>query len=118
MDEQENSYRIDHSFGTDIARYVVNATGSVDRIVSSDRQSTLVSNLASKGKLQAYRRAGEMLDGTAVDMSTFRSPGCRSIYVANMFLWGPGLFVSSAIMMANIVARILSAAFAGMPDRR
>jgi hypothetical protein len=115
-DNDHKSFRIDHSFGTEFAHCVLNATGSVDRNVESERQTVLVATLAAKGILQAYQRECEMLDGISVDMNTFRSLGCHNIYIANMFLWGPGLYVSSAIMMASIVERILSAAFASGPD--
>jgi hypothetical protein len=46
-----------------------------------------------------------------VDMATSRAIGSRSIYVANMFLWGPGFFTSSAFIMATIVERILRAMY-------
>jgi hypothetical protein len=81
------AFRIDHEFGTEYAEHLVNATGSVDRDVNSLRQSALV-----------------------------RSESARSIYVANMFLWGPGLYVSSAIMMATVVGRMLRAVFESSSD--
>ena len=56
------------------------------------------------------------MDGAAVDMATFRAKGARSIFLANMLLWGPGFFTSSAIMMATIVERLLRAAFIGEAD--
>ena len=44
-------------------------------------------------------------------MQTFRSTAAENIAVANMFLWGPGIYVSSAIVMATVVKRLLDAAF-------
>jgi hypothetical protein len=48
-------------------------------------------------------------------MSTFRAEGARSIYVANMFLWGPGFFTSSAFMMARVVEQAVSAMYGRRP---
>ena len=67
----------------------------------------------ANGLLSPYRRDGVEMNGAAVDMRTFHAKGARSVYVANQFLWGPGFFVSSAMVMAGIVARILRAAYAG-----
>lgn len=102
---------IAHEHGTASAGFVINSTGSFDRRVLSARQSTLVQNLAQKGLMEPYRRAGRDFPGVEVDMECLRLPKCRSVYVANMFLWGPGFYVSSAIMMARLVERILEAIF-------
>ena len=112
------SYRIEHPFGVETATVLVNATGAVDRDVASNRQSELVRDLASQGLLQAYRRDGAALGGAAVDTATFRAHGARSIYVANMLLWGPGFFTSSAFMMATVVERILDGLFGSAPEPR
>jgi len=104
------SFRIEHGFGTDVASYLVNSTGAVDRTAGSDSQSTLIGNLVRRGVLQGYRLGGKGSNGIAVDMHTFQSESARKVYVANMFLWGPGLYVSSAIMMATIVERLLASA--------
>ena len=109
--DDRQSFRIEHGFGTDEASYLVNATGAVDRSPGSDRQSALVGALVRKGVLRAYRLAGKESNGIAVDMRTFQSECAQNVYVANMFLWGPGLYVSSAIMMASIVERLLESAF-------
>jgi hypothetical protein len=110
-DESGNGVLIEHAFGTEHARYVVNATGMVDRNVNSEQQPELISNLARRGLLRPYELCGAPAPGAAVDMETFRCEGATNIYTANMFLWGPGFFVSSAIMMATIVKRLLAAAF-------
>jgi uncharacterized NAD(P)/FAD-binding protein YdhS len=104
-------FEVEHNFGNKKTRVIVNATGVVDRDVTSDRQSTLVRNLARRGLLQPYRLVGEESPGAAVDMMTFMAEGSRSICVANMFLWGPGHFTSSAIVMATVIERLLAAAF-------
>jgi len=104
-------YAITHAFGVARASVLVNTTNSVDRRVMSTRQSALIRNLAESGLLSPYTRDGEEMNGAAVDMATFRAIGARKIFLANMFLWGPGFFTSSAIMMATIVDRLLKAAF-------
>ncbi|MDB6178878.1 hypothetical protein PAF17_15400 [Paracoccus sp. Z330] len=50
--------------------------------------------------------------GASVDMPTYRSNGARNIYVANMMLWGPGFFTSSAFMMALVAEQVLKTMFA------
>ena len=112
-DHDARAFRIEHRFGIEQAHHIINATGAVDRNVDSTVQPTLVRNLAEKGTLRPYR-IGE--DGGAkgidVDMHTFAASPGGNVHVANMFLWGPGLYVSSAVMMATIVARVLATAFA------
>ena len=65
-----------------------------------------------KGLSKPYSRDGNVMSGISVNMKSFRLPGCKSIYVANQFLWGPGFFVSSAYMMSVIVSRILKHIYA------
>lgn len=104
-------FRIEHPFGVEMASFVVNATGAVDRHVASRRQPALVRNLHRRGLLRAYRLNGEDAPGLDVDMRTFRCLGARNIHAANMFLWGPGFFVSSAIVMASVVRQLLGEMF-------
>ena len=108
---ESGSARIEHADGSDIAEFVINASGSVQRDVRDASQPELVKNLVRKGLLSPYQRGTTELNGAAVDMQTFRAAGSRSIYIANMFLWGPGLYVSAAITMATIVKRILSTVY-------
>ena len=109
--EAGNEFLISHAYGEEKASILINATGAMDRRVSSDRQSALVGALRAAGIFRPYLLKGAEDDGVRVDMSTFRAAGSQSIYVANMFLWGPGFFTSSAFMMATIVERILRAIF-------
>jgi hypothetical protein len=102
-----STYRIKHSFGEDIATVLINTTGLVDRRVNSLKQSPLTTSMRDQGKHQAYSVGGVESDGVSVDMTSFRATGSRAIYVANMFLWGPGFFTSSAYRMASVVNQIL-----------
>ena len=86
---------------------LVNATGRVDRHVTSDRQPPLIRDLVGRGLLAPYARGGRALEGVDVDMASFRATGARNVYVANMLLWGPGFFTSSALTMARVVERLL-----------
>ena len=104
-------FELDHAFGTERASYLVNTTNSVDRDIRSPAQSTLIRNLVSRGTIRPYRLNGQPSQGIDVDMETFRCRGSRRIYAANMFLWGPGFFTSSAIIMATVVQRLLARAF-------
>ena len=105
------AYDIQHEFGSDRARVLVNTTGAVERDVASSRQPALIRGLVADGLLQGYQRDGIPMKGAAVDMKTFRAEGARNIYIASMLLWGPGFFTSSALMMATIVERLLSNLF-------
>ncbi len=105
-------YAITHAHGIERADTLVNTTGRVDRRVESARQPALIKNLVERGHLHPYRRDGIEMNGAAVDMGTFRAKGARNIYLANMLLWGPGFFTSSAFMMATIAERALKAIFA------
>ena len=102
-----SGYDIEHDFGTDFSTWLINATGTADRDVLSSGQPALVRQLVGAGLLQPHARNGRQLPGAAVDMDSFRANGARNIYLANMLLWGPGFFTSSAFMMAVIVKRIL-----------
>jgi hypothetical protein len=104
---------IAHSFGKEQAGYLVNASGIVDRRLASDRQPPLIANLYRKGLLQEYRGTPGAANGVDVDMQSFESTGSPKLLVANMFLWGPGLYVSAAIVMATIVKQLLDYAFGG-----
>ena len=107
--QTKSGFAYEHDFGHGEACFMVNATGSVDRDIDSTRQTPLIRNLAARDLLRPYRIDKEDAPGIDVDLHTFRCAGSRHIYAANMFLWGPGIYVSSAITMATVVARLLSA---------
>ncbi|MEM7016945.1 MAG: hypothetical protein AAF512_06330 [Pseudomonadota bacterium] len=107
LDESGHFYEITHQFGTERARVLINTTGAVDRNVSSATQPEIIRQLRNAGLLEAYQREGLAIKGADVDMKTFRLPATHNIYLANMLLWGPGFFTSSAHLMATIVERIL-----------
>jgi FAD-NAD(P)-binding len=104
-------FAIHHAHGVEPACIVANATGGVDRKLASNRQPALVKNLVATGLLAPYARVGAIAHGAAVDMKTFRATGAKNIYLANMLLWGPGFFTSSAYLMASVVERLLKAVF-------
>jgi FAD-NAD(P)-binding protein len=104
-------FAIHHAYGVEPASIVVNATGGVDRKVASNAQPALIRNLTATGLLAPYARGGAIAQGAAVDMKNFRATGAKNIYLANMLLWGPGFFTSSAYLMASVVERLLKAAF-------
>lgn len=105
----DDAYRIERAFGTDSAKVLVNTTGSLARDLHSPKQPSLVKALTDAGLLRSP--AGPDSFGADVDMTTMRSKSAQNIYVANMMLWGPGFFTSSAFMMALVVERILAAVF-------
>lgn len=111
LDPSGDYLRYEHRFGHEFARHVINATGSVDRRLSSERQGPLTASLRDAGLLRPFLLDGAESEGVAVDMKTYRSRHARNIYVANMSLWGPGFFTSSAFLMANVVERALTAMF-------
>lgn len=111
--DDSGGFAIEHAFGSESADIVVNATGAVDRQVRSQRQSTLIRNLARRRLLRPYILNGEESPGVAVDMDTLLCEGSKNIYAANMFLWGPGSFTSSAFVMATVVRRLLERLFVG-----
>lgn len=106
-----DGFEIEHAFGSDSASYIVNATGTVDRMITSDAQPALLRNLSNRDLIRPYQLNGADSPGIAVDMSTFRCNGSRNIFAASMLLWGPGFFTSSAIMMATVIKRLLDAAY-------
>ncbi|MFZ4807223.1 MAG: FAD/NAD(P)-binding protein [Hyphomicrobiaceae bacterium] len=104
-------YAIRHRHGVERATTVVNATGALERRVRSPDQPPLIRELVAEGLLAPYRIGGQEANGAAVDMTTLRAEGARNIYLANMLLWGPGFFTSSAFLMATLVERILRGMF-------
>lgn len=108
---------ISHKFGEERPPILINAAGTMDRRVGSKRQSALISSLRDAGAMRPYLLNGVEDNGASVDMSTFRATGSRSVYIANMFLWGPGFFTSSAFMMATVIEKILRAIYRPEPER-
>ncbi len=104
-------FQIAHGFGVETADILVNTIGAVNRDVTDPGQDALTRDLVNNGHLRAYQREGVILPGAEVDMVSFCAEGANRIYVANMMLWGPGFFTSSAFMMATIVERLLSGLF-------
>ncbi len=104
-------YTIRHGHGVEEAAILVNTTGALERRVRSPDQPPLIRTLVAEGLLAPYRLAGQEANGAAVDMTTLRAEGARNIYLANMLLWGPGFFTSSAFVMATLVERILQGLF-------
>jgi hypothetical protein len=82
--------------------------GAVDRDVTSPGQPALIQDLVRQGLMRPYLLQGRPYKGADVDMATLQLPQARNIYVANMLLWGPGFFTSSAFLMATFVSRILT----------
>lgn len=104
-------YQISHDFGVEEASILINTTGSVDREVSSPRQPEFIQNLCESGLLSQYHRDCISLKGAEVNMQRFSLPDAPNIYMANMLLWGPGFFTSSAYTMPTLVEKILSEIF-------
>lgn len=102
-------YALPHEHGVEKANLLINVTNAVDRRIESPYQSSLYRALAVRGSIRPHERGQGPLDGIAVDMKTFRAKGMRHVYVANMLLWGPGFFTSSAFMMATVIERMLAA---------
>lgn len=105
-------YRIAHRFGTARAAILVDASGSLDRRVTSPRQPPLIRSMVACGLMQPHRVDGEEAEGAAVDMQSFRLEGCRNVHAVGMLLWGPGFFTSSAFVMASLVERLLTRLYA------
>ena len=101
-----SGYDIEHDFGKEAASILIDATGSTHRDVRHPKQSPLVRGLVEQGALRGYERGGAM-PGADVDMQSFGLPGLANVYLANMFLWGPGLMTSSAFIMATVAERIV-----------
>ncbi|MEM1432704.1 MAG: FAD/NAD(P)-binding protein [Pseudomonadota bacterium] len=108
LSEDGNHYRIEHAHGEEACTVLINATGSVDRDIESKSQPALIRNLVERNQLQAYRRGGHKMPGAAVKFPSMLAQGTDSIYLANMLLWGPGYFTSSAYTMATIVDQIVT----------
>ena len=106
------AYIIAHDHGRERARVLVNAMGALDRDVTSPGQSPLIRDLVRQGLMRPYMLDGRPDKGADIDMATLRLPAAHNIYVANMLLWGPGFFTSSAFLMATFVSRILATMFA------
>ena len=111
LSASEDYYEIPHAFGSEKAAFLIDAAGKVDRNIESADQPNWVNKMRENGALEPYRRDGEIMAGANIDMNTFRPPGAKNIYFANMYLWGPGLFTSSAFIMATVVSRILGVIF-------
>ena len=107
LSDDQQSFIIEHEFGSDAARVLVNATGATYRDVTSPEQPGLLRGLAEQGVIRPYRRDGIAMPGAEVDMTSFRLNDADNIYLANMLLWGPGFFTSSAITMAMVAERIV-----------
>jgi uncharacterized NAD(P)/FAD-binding protein YdhS len=108
---EEGCYLLDHDHGTETAKVLVNTTNAVNRIVSHPDQPSLIRALCDQGLLKPHQRDGLELPGAEVEIDTFRLPNTQNIYLANMMLWGPGIYTSSAFVMARIVSRLLSGIF-------
>jgi len=102
-------FDVPHRYGTSEASVLIDTTGRVDRNVLSSKQPAWVQNCVASGNLQPYERVANA--GASIDMQTFRPPSMKRVYFANMLLWGPGFFTSSAFMMATIVSRIIAVIF-------
>ena len=111
-DAADDAYIIAHDHGRERARVLVNAMGALDRDVTSPGQSPLIRDLVRQGLMRPYMLDGRPDKGADIDMATLRLPAAHNIYVANMLLWGPGFFTSSAFLMATFVSRILATMFA------
>lgn len=107
FDESRDGYVIEHDFGADLGAVLINATGMTYRDVDHPQQDPLTKNLAAQNLIRPYRRGGNALGGAEVDMNTFQLKGAANIYLANMLLWGPGFFTSSALTMAMVTERIV-----------
>lgn len=100
-------YELPHRFGVEKAKTIINATGKVDRDVCSKRQPKWVQHMANAGHLKPYKILDTEMPDADIDMKSFRPPGSKSIFFANMLLWGPWFVTSSAFTMATIISRIL-----------
>ncbi|HEY5801085.1 MAG TPA: FAD/NAD(P)-binding protein [Burkholderiaceae bacterium] len=98
IEAEGQGYRIAHAHGTEHADALIDATGSVERDVGATALSS---------RFTPYARDGHAFGGADADLATLRATGARDIYLVNMYLWGPGLYTSSAFMMATLVERLL-----------
>jgi uncharacterized NAD(P)/FAD-binding protein YdhS len=115
--DADAAWHIPCAFGVELARVLIDCRGALDRRVDSAAQPPLVRDMAARGMLRPYQRDGEPADGAAIDMATLRAEGSRHVHVAGMWLWGPGIFTSSAFMMARAVQTILAALYPGAVER-
>ncbi|MGI9285194.1 MAG: FAD/NAD(P)-binding protein [Pseudomonadales bacterium] len=111
LSSEGDNYTLRHAHGDEMVRVLINATGKVDRDILSASQPSWIRHLVEDGRLQPYSRADTKFAGADVEMSSFRPPLLIRVHFANMFLWGPGFFTSSAFMMATIVSRIVDHLF-------
>lgn len=115
--DADDAWHIPTAFGTEVARVLVDASGALDRRVDSPAQPPLVRHMAAQGLLRPYSLGGRPADGAAVDMATLRAEGSRHVHLAGMWLWGPGIFTSSAFMMARAAQTVLAALYPGVVQR-
>lgn len=111
LSSEGDKYTLRHAHGEEVVGVLINATGKVDRDILSASQPSWIRHLVADGQLQPYSRAGFKFAGADIDMSSFRPPQLEWVHFANMFLWGPGFFTSSAFVMATIVSRIVDHLF-------
>ncbi|MDG1708738.1 MAG: hypothetical protein P8H03_08240, partial [Emcibacteraceae bacterium] len=111
FNNDDDAYHIKHDYGTEIARVLINTTGSVDRDIRSPGQPTLIQNMYKNGLMSPYTCGRDVMPGADVDMTSFRLTGTKNIHLASMLLWGPGFYTSGSIIMATIVDRILKSLF-------
>lgn len=109
--KEDDTYHINHEYGRECAKILINTTGSVDRNVESELQPTLIKSMANKKLIKPYTCGGDKMQGADVNMETFLLNGSKNIHLASMLLWGPGFYTSGAIIMATIVDRILKSLF-------
>lgn len=115
--DADAAWHIPCAFGVERARVLIDCRGALDRRIDSPAQPPLVRDMAARGLLQPHRLDAAATDGAAVDMATLRAEGSRHVHVAGMWLWGPGLFTSSAFMMARAVQTVLAALYPGVVER-
>ena len=105
---ESDAWCLPWALGEGPASVLIDTRGALDRRVDSPAQPALVRSLCAQGLLQPHRVDGLPADGAAVDMASLRATGSRHVFVAGMWLWGPGFFTSSAYMMARAVQQILA----------
>jgi hypothetical protein len=114
--EDGNTFSVAHRFGEDIADVVIDASGSVNRLIADPDQPALTAHLVRTGLMQGYQLAGDFMPGAHIDMKTLRPHGSQHIYALNMWLWGPGFYTSSAFLMASLARRLLDRLFLTQND--
>lgn len=103
-----DAWRLPWALGDERATVLVDTRSALDRRVDSPAQPALVRSLFAQGLLQPHRVGGLPTDGAAVDMASLRAIGSRHVFVAGIWLWGPGFFTSSACMMARAAQTVLA----------